>query len=112
MPLVEPTSSETTISTSASDRLTRSPAKIFGVAAGSTTPKTQCARGMRNDRAVSTLTWSTERTPSTVFSRIGHITPKTITAICICAPMPSNTRKTGTSTGGGMARMNAISGPT
>lgn len=60
---------------------------------------------------MSTLTWSTERTPSTVFSRIGHTTPKTITVICMDVPMPSSTMKTGTSTGGGIARTKANSGP-
>ncbi len=73
---------------------------------------THWPRGVRNERAVSVFTESTERTPSTVFSRIGQIAPNTISASFIPFSMPNSRMNTGTSAGEGSARKNANSGPT
>ena len=65
---------------------------------------------MPYDRAVSDITESTARTPSTVLSRIGHTQPLAMTAIFIVSPMPANSMMTGTRTGGGTARRNSRTG--
>src|SRR5437763_11793603 len=111
MPFVVPYSSAITISSSERDRLSRSPAKIFGAAVGSTTMAIQYGFGVRNDLAVSVLTWSTERTPSMVLSNTGQIAPKRIEAVRIPVVSPNSVANTGDSVGGGSARKNANSGP-
>ena len=93
-------------------RLSRRPAKIFGSAAGSTTIVTHWVRGVRNERAVSVFTESTERTPSTVFISTGQTQANTMSASFIAVSRPNSTMKTGSSAGEGSARKNANSGPT
>ena len=65
---------------------------------------------MPYERQVSLSTSSRPRTPSTVFSRIGHTQPDAMTRTFMRSPMPAIRMKTGTSTGGGIARRNSSTG--
>ncbi len=56
------------------------------------------------------MTESVERTPSIVFSRIGHTDPTTMTTTFIASVGPISTTAIGRSTGGGTARKNSSIG--
>ena len=92
------------------DSACRIPVTICGLAERSTRCHSRAGPPMPYDRQVSARTSSTDRTPSTVLSRIGHTQPLAITITFMVSPMPANRMMTGTSTGGGMARKNSSTG--
>ena len=92
MPSLLPTNSEKIIRISASDRLSRNPARILGSAAGTMSLLSRCHADSRNARAVSSCTASTEAAPSIVLSRIGHTVPNTIVATSIGVPILNTVR--------------------
>src|SRR5579875_305447 len=101
MPSVEATHSLTTMRMIATWRLLRSPATICGNAAGSTTSNTCRVRDSPSAREVSSLTESTPRIPSRVFSSVGHTAANAMITTFIVKPMPNSDMAAGTSTGDG-----------
>jgi hypothetical protein len=106
MPLVLATNSEMTIKITASARETRTPPKIFGMAAGKMMRRSRAARGNLKTRAVSTATGSMVRTPSIVLRSTGQTEPKAINVIRMVDSVPSRMMRTGISAGPGIARRN------
>ena len=93
-----------TIRISASERLTRRPAKIFGSAAGNTTVARNLVFDSRMLLVVSTTVSSSVCAPSMVLSRTGQMIPKMIVASCMGVPSGNSTMNTGSIAGGGIDR--------
>ena len=95
----------TTMMITASERLVRIPAEIWGSAAGKTIRLIHSRLGIPYERAVSTSVGSIPRTPSIVLSRIGNRQKKAINVTFWRFPIEcSRMIEIGSRAGGGIER--------
>jgi hypothetical protein len=103
--------SATTMMITASERLVRIPAEIWGAAAGSTIRRIRSRPPSPYERAVSTSVGSIPRTPSIVFSSTGKRQKNAMNATFCTSPIECSKRtEIGSSAGGGMLRQNSMCG--